>query len=188
MNKHRALESPRVKDKYYMFFLMSRVFSLKVNKTRKHTMGNLLYKPMESHDTSIQEENPEPSPSRLGHGRLDATPTPSVCVNNKVLLAGSDFDPRSPSSQIVRTPILIVHDSVKGADGKGKKSNSLSVRDNNLLNDPRSPSYGDYKRTPIHANTKKDIKMTEPADAEDPNESCSSIMSDSSILLQHGNF
>jgi hypothetical protein len=114
-------------------------------------------------------------------------------------IASAEFDPRSPSTDIVRTPIFFASDS--GEPGKKNGGSKQQQLASGAINDPRSPAY-DYKRTPIiHANANKKERQTAPvytaasqgdeavasgvdgAAAETTMDS--SIMSDSSILLQH---
>jgi hypothetical protein len=97
----------------------------------------------------------------------------------------AEFDPRSPSSDIVRTPIFLMAENNEG------KKNTAAAK-SNLINDPRSPAF-DYNRTPIHANNaKKDRPASNVNQNEDEllasnsNDTSidSSLISESSILLQ----
>jgi hypothetical protein len=107
--------------------------------------------------------------------------TNSTPIASKLIMA--DFDPRSPSSGIIRTPICYMPE------------NSESKKPNKFICDPRSPT-NEYNRTPIHINTLSSNNFNNQIDlntsnSENLNESLTSqdsslIMSDSSVLLQQG--
>lgn len=108
----------------------------------------------------------------------------STPITSKVLMA--DFDPRSPSSGIVRTPISFFTET---SEPKPKTTNKFQI------NDPRSPT-SEYNRTPIHCNTLSannynNVNDLNASNSENLNESLTSqdssiVMSDSSVLLQQG--
>lgn len=171
-------------------------------------MGNILNKEwseqIDSADTSINEENncnknnnnrnstkdkksPLISKSKIvgkssEYTRITNSSCNSTPVASKIVAA--EFDPRSPSSDIVRTPIYYVSENDKKAAKQSSSSNGPM-----LVNDPRSPLF-EYKRTPIHANVKKATtsatgQISDDDDSSNPNEnsldSSSLLMSDSSM-------
>jgi hypothetical protein len=111
----------------------------------------------------------------------------STPVANKVITA--NFDPRSPSSDIVRTPIFI-GDKEKQQQQKNKQENFHNKENA----DPRSPAY-DYKRTPIqffskNKNSANNNRQKTSCDENDDDsllydaENSSSLISETSILLK----
>jgi hypothetical protein len=99
----------------------------------------------------------------------------STPINNKILPA--DFDPRSPSSGIVRTPIYCVSEADNKKAILANMNNKMSSVD-----DPRSPT-NEYNRTPIQHATNDSNMMNESTGSL---ESSSLILSDS--LLQQGKY
>jgi hypothetical protein len=108
------------------------------------------------------------------YSRVNSTDSSSTPVTNKVI--SHDFDPRSPSNGIVRTPI---------AFEEKQKSKKFS------LVDPRSPTL-EYNRTPIRMNAAADSAtkqqngdmLNQSKDSTDTNLLNESAFSqDSSLLL-----
>ncbi|RNA18300.1 hypothetical protein BpHYR1_033977 [Brachionus plicatilis] len=156
----------------------SKVKPLHPNINRRVEMGNIMNKEWTQHvdDYSSSEETCEANSSLLGkkNKNLNNDYTPA---NDRVIHA--EFDPRSPSNGIVRTPICYMNEN--NGDSNTKKS-TLGIID------PRSPT-NDYKRTPIHLNTVTMVNKTDPNE-DNFNESHTSldnsslVMAESSILLQ----
>lgn len=87
--------------------------------------------------------------------------------NDKTKVVAANWDPRSPTNGISRTPILFLN-------GKDNKDCSQTPRSTNY--DPRSPTCI-YNRTPLILKEKNRIDIID--DSIDSN--------DSSCLLQQGN-
>lgn len=104
-------------------------------------------------------------------------------ITNKTKMVIADFDPRSPTSGIVRTPICYL----SGENGSEAKANNANAAAKYSITDPRSPT-NEYTRTPIHGMTNQaaDLNHDDHDDMDDSNSSLetSSLISDSSGVCQ----
>ncbi|CAF0927621.1 unnamed protein product [Brachionus calyciflorus] len=147
-------------------------------KSLHPNMGNIMNKEWTQHvdDYSSNDESNDANSNLLGDQKSKIESCDYTPLNNKVMQAG--FDPRSPSSGIVRTPICYLNDQ----KSEIKKSASSVI-------DPRSPT-NDYKRTPIHLNTvnltgKNEYINDFLDDSSSSLDNSSLVMAESSVLLQH---
>lgn len=113
--------------------------------------------------------------------------TPITNKTTKMVIA--DFDPRSPSADIVRTPIFYATDNSGGQaannnNNNGAQSNVVgkSFVNKAMINDPRSPTT-EYNRTPIHCNTASANQASEASSHDDYSHDSSSSSLDSSSLI-----
>jgi hypothetical protein len=159
----------------------------KSSESRVHRTASSLKKRLSNIDIN-QQRGGGGGGSSEEYSRVNPNYQTTPVASNKMSMA--EFDPRSPSSDIVRTPIFLVAEN-----GEAKKSSSNQGKNSNLINDPRSPAF-DYNRTPIHVNNGKKDRVSVASSSNTNHNSNeedlaaneismdSSLISDSSILLQ----